>query len=294
MLNLYRVYPISNTNFKNKFKLFYGNISDSLEQLGIERLKENLKLYFDKLIEQKLNVNDSNIINTFGGMEFMSLDRTMFLKIQSILNLLEESINIIDKTVVMFNDKIIWSGLEQQDISVSYQYFKDLIKTNSDSNNRTQPTHTAKFLVDTTLQKIIENVTNTRANETQFELNKIYLGEPLEQYYLVPYNLAKITFFILIKSKTNVRLIDLKKIDELLGSNLINLAQEINEQQVKRSHLTSSDRDFKYIYFNKMNLAQKSTINKDTSKSVLSLIADLSIDLNKLVKFSAPLFTASS
>jgi hypothetical protein len=265
------------------FKLFNGNISDYLEQNGTEKLKQNLKLYFDAFIDNKLNINDYNLINTFGGMQFMSLDRTMFLKIQSIINLLEESITIIDKIVVMFNDKVIWSGIEQQDISVLYKYFKDLIIKNNLNTNNTQSMYTAKFLVDSTLENIIDNVTNTKTNETEFELNKIFIGDPLEQYYLVPYNSAKITFFMLIKAKTNVRLIDIKKIDELLGSNLVNCAQEINELQIKRGLLTNNDRDFKYIYFNKMNLAQKSTIDKELSKNVLNLIADLSIDLNKLV-----------
>jgi hypothetical protein len=38
----------------------------------------------------------------------MSLDRTMFLKIQSLLNKLEESLSIIDKVVVMYDEQLIW------------------------------------------------------------------------------------------------------------------------------------------------------------------------------------------
>lgn len=60
----------------------------------------------------------------------MSLDRTMFLKIQSLLNLLEEKVPIIDKTVVMYHDQVIWSGLEQEDVSNIYQYLRELVIEN--------------------------------------------------------------------------------------------------------------------------------------------------------------------
>ena len=73
----------------------------------------------------------------------MSLDRTMFLKIQSLLNLLEEKVPIIDKTVVMYHDQVIWSGLEQEDISNIYQYLRELVIENYNTAGN-QPSLTAR------------------------------------------------------------------------------------------------------------------------------------------------------
>lgn len=53
-------------------------------------------------------MKDNDVMNTFNGMQFMSLDRTMFLRIQSLMNLLEEQLDIIDKTVIMYHDQVIW------------------------------------------------------------------------------------------------------------------------------------------------------------------------------------------
>lgn len=47
-------------------------------------------------------------MNTFNGLQFMSLDRNMYLKIQSLLNLLEEKLPLVQRVVVMHNDQVIW------------------------------------------------------------------------------------------------------------------------------------------------------------------------------------------
>jgi hypothetical protein len=69
---------------------------------------DTMSFYEKKFIETKLNVKDCDIMNTSNGMQFMSLDRTMFLKIQSLLNLVEEEIDVIDKAVIMYHDQVIW------------------------------------------------------------------------------------------------------------------------------------------------------------------------------------------
>jgi hypothetical protein len=107
----------------NYYKLFNGTLNSYLNKNGIDKLKENLKLYFDrvchtereresiifwlkfsifKFIEKKLNIKNCDLLNTFNGMQFMTLDKTMFLKIQSLLNKLEETILIIDKVFNLF------------------------------------------------------------------------------------------------------------------------------------------------------------------------------------------------
>jgi hypothetical protein len=92
------------------YQLFHGPMDSSLKQLGPDKLKENLKVYFDNFIENKLksSVINSDIQNTFNGLKFMSLYRGMFLRIQSLLNQLEEKVPIANKVIVMFNDEIIW------------------------------------------------------------------------------------------------------------------------------------------------------------------------------------------
>ncbi len=248
-------------------------------------------------------------MNTFNGIHFMSLDRTIYLKIQSLLNLLEEKVPLVNKTVVMYCDQVIWSGLEQQDISLIYNYLKDLVNSNLINNNSQQSNNSGnnnnglvRFLIDESLRKkalkttSVSPTTSKSANESTpetitekndyYEFEKVHLGQQFEKYYLIPYNLSKLTFFIFIQVNQHFKLSILSKIDEVLAANMINILQDISEQ---RSLLTQEEKEIKYIYFNRLNLAQKSTLNlnnsKDTPKYIINLISQLSKDLEKFLSF---------
>ena len=90
------------------FQLFNGTLREGLDKYGHVQLKERLKAYFDHYIEKKLNIADCDIMNTFDGINFMPLDGPTYLKIQCLLNFLEERVPIIEKVVVMHGDQVIW------------------------------------------------------------------------------------------------------------------------------------------------------------------------------------------
>jgi len=185
-------------------------------------------------------------MNTFNGIQFMSLDRGMYLKIQCLLNLLEEKVPLVNKTVVMHQDQVIWSGLEQEDIALIYSYLKELVTLNSPTTAQSQTSHIAKFLIPDSIQNKLDSnsiptsstatasVNRFEENLEYFELDKVYLGKPLEKYYIIPYNLSKLTFFIFIQVNQDFQLSLLKHIDEVLGSQMPSYLQEISDQQQNR------------------------------------------------------------
>lgn len=204
-----------------------------------------------KIIEKKLSVQDCDIMNTFNGIRFMSLDRGMYLKIQCLLNLLEEKLPLIDKTIVMHQDEMIWSGLEQEDAALIYNYLKELVELNAKSpNTQSQPSHMAKFLIHENIQNKLDSSSPTTSSnqdkpdekeQEYFELEKVYIGTPLEKFYIIPYNLNKLTFFIFIQCNREFKLSLLKTIDEVLGSHMLSFLQDINDQQMNRRSLTKLD-----------------------------------------------------
>lgn len=121
-----------------------------------------------------------------------------------------------------------------------------------DPSTQTQPGHLAKFLINNSgkrkaLESQLDSVapsTSKQENKKEaefdcsyYELDKVYLGKELEQYYLIPYNLSKLTFFIFIKVTESFKLNVLKRIDEILGSNMVVFLQEIDDQQLKRNQM---------------------------------------------------------
>jgi hypothetical protein len=48
---------------------------------------------------------------------------------------------------------------------------------------------------------INEGVDSKSVASNEVQLNRVYLEQPTQQYILIPYNLAKLTFFIFVKGK---------------------------------------------------------------------------------------------
>ena len=236
-----------------------------MNKYGHEKLRENLKVYFDNYIEKKLNVIDCDIMNTFNGINFMPLGRSMYLKVQCLLNYLEERVPIVEKVVVMHNDQVIWSGLEQQDISLIYNYLRDLVIKNvnimSSSSAQSQSLNSAKFLSSPNYSHQESSISiNDEKAESYIELERVYLRDnndaeirQLKHYYLIPYNLSRMTFFLFVKvnddneeSASNenepstssgerknsaFKLSMLKTIDDILGKHILQFLQELSEQR---------------------------------------------------------------
>jgi len=209
----------------------------------------------------------------------------------------------------MHNDQVIWSGLEQEDIASVYSYLKELVLSNNSSSS-TQTPNIAKFLFSNKIKTSTskneqspnlpsasssKNANSLKEEDDSYHVfDKVYLGKTLEQYYLIPYNLSKLTFFIFIRVNETFKLSLLNQIDDLLGSNMVSILQEISDLNQKRNLTNSDEKEIKYIYFNRLNLAQKSTLSnsKETPKYVLNLISQLAKDL-ELCKPTGEIFVKS-
>jgi hypothetical protein len=73
-----------------------------------------------------------------------------------------------------------------------------------------------------------------------FELDRVYLADnvnhnKLDQYYLIPYNVMELTFFIFISINVNFPLSVLDQIDQHLALKSSKILEEINETISKRN-----------------------------------------------------------
>jgi hypothetical protein len=163
-----------------------------------------------------------------------------------------------------------------------YNYLKGLVNSNV-NNQEASTTARINFLFNISAKKPKPQTSSGLAAEDvdYFEFDKVYLGNPLEQYYVIPYNLSKLTFFIFIQVKTDFQMGLLRQIDEILAPHMVNFLQEIVEQKLRRNLISQDEKDIRYIYFNRLNLAKKSTLSsaKETPKYIINLIAQLAKDL---------------
>lgn len=57
---------------------------------------------------QTLHLQSCDLLDIFGGISFFPLDKMTYLKIQSFVNRMEESLNIVKYTAFLYNDQLIW------------------------------------------------------------------------------------------------------------------------------------------------------------------------------------------
>lgn len=60
---------------------------------------------------QTLHLQSCDLLDVFGGISFFPLDKMTYLKIQSFVNRVEESLSLIKYTAFLYNDQLIWYEL---------------------------------------------------------------------------------------------------------------------------------------------------------------------------------------
>ncbi|KAK9709082.1 Intu longin-like domain 2 [Popillia japonica] len=135
----YSIYKLFNGSFSNtlqksdiptlksKLEKFYVPVSyfiffsNTLQKSDIPTLKSKLEKFYVPYLKS-LKLTHCDILNIFNGIQFLPLDKQNFLNVQCFLNEVECDNPLIDSTLFMFNDHVIWSGLEPDDLQTLYQY----------------------------------------------------------------------------------------------------------------------------------------------------------------------------
>jgi hypothetical protein len=119
------ILPILKMSYRY-FVLQQGLMSVTLSHEGVDKLKTVLKQHFDKFIEYHLHdmITNMSIDSSFFGIEFLPIERKVYLKIQSILRRLEVRLPSLKQTFFLYRDQIIWSGLSQDDTTLLYSFFR--------------------------------------------------------------------------------------------------------------------------------------------------------------------------
>uniref|UniRef100_A0A8C5Q0S5 Vacuolar fusion protein CCZ1 homolog n=1 Tax=Leptobrachium leishanense TaxID=445787 RepID=A0A8C5Q0S5_9ANUR len=258
------------------YKLFNGTFSKAMEAGGVALLKERLEKFFHRYL-QTLHLQSCDLLDVFGGICFFPLDKMTYLKIQSFINRVEESLSIVKYTAFLYNDQLIWSGLEQEDMRILYKYLTTSLfprhlepeLAGRDSSIRPEMPgnlqHYGRFLT---------GPVNLNDPDAKFRFPKIFINteDTYEELHLIVY---KVT----CTSSTQLTPEFCRKLDSLVGPQLTVLASDICEQYNYNRRISGPEKEpqFKFIYFNHMNLAEKSTIHlrKTSSASLTSVQPEL-------------------
>ena len=105
------------------FRLFNGTFSYILETYGVRILKHRLDLFFKQYLNT-IDFQNLDLLCSLDGIQFLPLDRNTYLSIQCFINMTEERFKFIKYSAFLFNDYLVTSGLEQEDIRPLYRCLK--------------------------------------------------------------------------------------------------------------------------------------------------------------------------
>ncbi|XP_070951438.1 vacuolar fusion protein CCZ1 homolog B isoform X3 [Macaca nemestrina] len=237
------------------YKLFNGTFLKAMEDGGIELLKERLEKFFHRYL-QTLHLQSCDLLDIFGGISFFPLDKMTYLKIQSFVNRVEESLNIVKYTAFLYNDQLIWSGLEQDDMRILYKYLTTSLF----------PRHMEPEAMSAAVCFMIDGGSVTFSFEYSCSASDSHMNLTGLFCHDLPASIQPTLDFC-------------RRLDSVVGPQLTVLASDICEQFNINKRMSGSEKEpqFKFIYFNHMNLAEKSTVHmrKTPSVSLTSVHPDL-------------------
>ena len=271
------------------FKLFNGSFSGILEKTGLNALKEKLHFFYSRYL-QTLNFSHFDILDIYHGITFLPVDHSMFLRVQSFLNLIETSFPSIIHSCILHNDQLLWTSLELNDMRILFKYLTtSLFPTTADSGSEgklssTQsPTNPGKFLTAS-----YENIEGLNSSAKRAPRLFISTSGELKDYFLIVYKSLNAVICLLVNTHPPPPADFYLKIHSVIGMQLAHLSHKIGEQ-VSKFQISQSDHQYRFLYFNQMNLAIKTTIHSKKSSPIISvtndmmkLIVDIRSDLNRM------------
>ncbi|XP_058794347.1 vacuolar fusion protein CCZ1 homolog [Phymastichus coffea] len=273
------------------FRLFMGSFNTILNEPdcgSVTLLKHKLDHFYSRYL-LSLKLNNSDILDIFQGLQFLPLDKVTFLRVQCFMNLVESTFPQVKYSAFLYNDQLVWSGLEPEDMQVVYHYLV----------NTLLPAHLEKELDGGSIPRNSASpfstlhygkfVTGPSSINDVKKLPKVFINYSTKAtpLYLIVYRALSATVCLFVDNTNSPMFYS--SLDSFLGVQLTSLVSAVAEQCSKHS-LSSSESSPKYLYFNKLNLAYKSTIHSDsrrfssalTTPEVLRIITDINSDSIRL------------
>jgi len=282
----------------NMYRFFKGTFSSSLSR-DIRGLKQKLESFFSTYF-LSLKLQYSDILDVYNGILFLPLDKTMFLRVQCLVNYIEASFPHVKHSAFLYNDHLVWSGLEQEDMQVMYRYltanlFPAFLETEFSGGALTPVRAGASPFSQPHYGRYVTGPPNVNDTSQPGRVVKVFVNtaQKTEKYHLLVYRALNANICLLVQASFQLNFDFYKKLDSFLGPQLTSLASGIGEQYSRRPQsgsLQLTEPQCKYIYFNHINLAQRSTVHPDNRRTgnigvppdVMRLVADLNWDVQRM------------
>ena len=241
------------------FKLFSGGFQRQLTNNSKGNLvifKEHLKAFFRKYVTSSImSVIDKADLSgsLFGGVQFLTLQSSAFLKVHSFISRIEDQFRPNIEAALFFHQgNIVWSGLQQRETALLFQYINTSLLPNvhvnpapdrhptvttSDTLTSRNPFsgHQGRFLTGNNLNKSIVDIKMPRIyipppstfvteDDTSHESDNDVI---VKDYHLIVYHAISSTVCLIVPAEIEISNGMMNTLDAYMGSRLTNMSADL-------------------------------------------------------------------
>jgi len=253
------------------FKLFNGSFNYNISTFSEDLLKQKLHAFFPQYLNS-IKFDQVDLFNTLEGIHFLPVDKNVYLRIQCFINLTENTFPKIHYSCFLYHDHLVWSGLELDDMRVLYKFIINFLNPFlSDQNSSITP-----LIKVNRVQKGF--VTGENPKE---DIPVVFIGAKDERFNIVILKAQDTTCIFLVEMSTTN--------DASFGRNLgtfithqIDFLGPILEDHYSKKH--NFEDQYRYVYFNHMNFALKTSIKEKGTvipRDTMKMLNDIHTDFEK-------------
>lgn len=271
------------------FCLFMGTMKSAMHSstdvaLELEPLKIRAAYFFSKHLPL-MPIDNADLADSYLGIQFLPLDKLSFLKVQSMVSHIEQKFPCLSSTTVLYQDQVVWTGLCQDDVRLLYNYlttalFPASTNLSSDARYLTGPVDLHDASSETRLPRVFLNHHKGVADEC----------------HLVVHRVSGVSICLFISANIELNHDFFVSLDCVVSPRMSALAADVVEQSILKRNTPSlnySNDSIRFLYFNQMNMAFKSTLHQScvghrrvlhcqsaANNDIIQTCADLSEDFS--------------
>lgn len=245
------------------FRLFHGTYESNLKPAedldSVANLIGKLEEFYFKYILH-LKLKDCDVLDAFGSVQYLPLNQLLFLRVQNFINMIEATFDPIKQCIFLYDDHIIWSGVNPHDLYTIYEYLNGPMFQVTSGHE-----HSRKVYIQ-------EN------------------GHDKAYNFMVCRKVQNITLCLFLEDLENEQAL-YHELNAVINPQLTSISSDITQHLAQQpSPDGSSGKDDsatspKFVYFNELNLHHRGTIKLGVEKrnnpggsipnDVMNLIVDL-------------------
>ncbi|EYB92434.1 hypothetical protein Y032_0194g1444 [Ancylostoma ceylanicum] len=262
------------------FRLFFGEFS-CFRKKNQQKFKERLEYFFGRYLPL-LKLHRMPLLDYLNGAAFLPLNGPTYLNVVSLSSELVEEFPIIQKVLILYQDKVLYYSISRRDLPSLFRYLTQSLLPMSigdELDYQSRSTH-GRFLRGPSDITLDTPLVGDDALPTVhiYNYNEVEDNEELVKYQMMVYRSLNATVCMFTTHEVTRRL--MRNIDGYLGSELSKVASQIGDCVGAQNADTLSTPDFHYIYYNPASLSLTSSFTDSTDAPKAPLPPP---EVNKLV-----------